>query len=232
MSVTIQSGSIVEYVGAVGPSPLSQDLSVVVSSGSNLAIYLLVGLFGGGDDGTWNTPTLDGVPMTAVRNSSFAQNTNTYVYRILAPSPGTRTLQVSVSAWTGWGAKFMAFCAENVDQTTPDTTPVTSADSNQFSPMSVTLACPAGGILVGGAGVYGDGQLTASVSPEVDFAARSSASSRDLLHFYKVNANDLSVTFTNGNTQATLVGFAINPASASTPSDALRCKFPFSILNH
>ena len=220
MAVTIQAGSIATYFGGVGTPTLYKEITVNVSAGSNLAVYLFVTMpFNNIDgDGNWdfaNPPSMDGTPMTAVRTAATGANNNTAIWRALAPSAGAHALRIYVEYWAGTVFMVTGFCAEGVDQTTPEGTIAVWDDVSSTSPMSVSVTCDAGGMVVAGAGCH---SVTAGTlantggSGQTDLAGVQTTASRDLIQVYKADAASISFSFTGGG-QGHIVALPINPAA-------------------
>lgn len=155
--------------------------------------------------------------MTQVHKATTGSNTNTAVWRLLAPSTGARVVRIAVTTWTGAQYKMTAFCLDGVDQTTPEGTPAVFDDSSAANPAAQTVSCPADGALLWGIGAHGiTGTLVHNSAGMVDFSAVSTIGSRDVLHGYKLNASNTGAAWTGGATQVTITTIPINPASTDT----------------
>lgn len=217
MAVSLQAGSVASYDGVVGTPNLWQDLSVTVSAGADLALFLVVfdgyNIDSSGAGGFFNVPTVDGSNMTLVDTIGGGANNTSAIYRMLGVSAGTRTVRASVAAWAGQNYSLTAFACSGVDQTTPTGTVVKTSLGVGTSPQSSACTVAAGGIALASRGISDGSQNITKASGETDVRAAIAMSGQGYLLSYRADATAMGYSWAAGGLQTHQIIVPINPSA-------------------
>lgn len=216
MSVSIQSGSLAQFVGQLGPSPLYVDIPVSVGAGDDRALLVLMscpGVFDMDAPGaTYLWPQLDGVDMTLAARTWVAANNSGGIWYALGPSVGVHTVRVGVSAWFGGQVYVTVVAATGVHQSTPIGAAVAHSSGGNASPQSRAVTVAAGGLAIAVAGIDGAGTSLVAGAGETTLGTTVNWSSQQFVHSYKPNATQMGYSWSAGTPQNHHVVVPLNPA--------------------
>lgn len=214
----------IAFVAATTASTATYDpsltLSVVVSSGSNLLLFVAVNQRGG----TANDPTgitYGGTALTMVSSSSVKAGGNPSwgsFWTLIAPTVGTANLVVTTPSG---GAKLVVVATTytGVDQTTPVGTPATTTGSG--ASQSATVSSATGEVVIG-ALIHADGSTIAvtdggSQTRRALVDTGSGGGDCDIEVSEKAGASSTVVSWTTSPAIAWgTTGVALKPAATST----------------
>lgn len=219
MAVALQTSNIAS--SDVAPNT-SQNISVTVSAGSDLAVFLIVSVSGyridgSGGGGFWNVPTFDGNAMTSVATIADGANSTSHIYRIVGVSAGTFTLTVSVAAYAGVTYLCTAVPASGVDQTTPTGTAVTYTTGTSSSPQSNSCTVASGGVAIAAHGINATTQGLTAGAGQSSLRAAMVQGGCEFLHTYKADATAMGYSWTATAPQNHQVIVPINPSAGGGP---------------
>lgn len=215
MAVQLQAGSLGTYSGALGPTPLYQDLSVTASTGQgNRAVFLILSTAF-----SWTfeeVPLFDGSPMTLVSRETDASR-KSVVYVTLNPSVGAHTVRVAATSWAGMQVLASAFVLDGVDQTTPYGTAVKDVFYSNDAPRSVSVTVASGGMAIAGHAIYGatDGSITLG-SGQTALTGSYSDDTSEYRHSYKADATAMEFSWAGGANQGSQLVIPVNAAASGT----------------
>lgn len=215
MAVAVQTGNIASYDGAPNTS---HNLSVTVSSGSDLAVFLVVSstnyrISNHPAGGYFQTPTFDGNSMTSVATIDDVANNTSHIYRIVGVSAGTYTLVISVSVYGGAAFVCTAVPMSGVDQTTPTGTAALYSTGGSASPQSTACTVSSGGIAIAGHGINATTQSITAGAGQTNLRAAVVQSGSEFLHTYKADATAMGYSWTATSPQNHQVIVPINPSA-------------------
>lgn len=215
MTVALQTANVAAFDG--GPNT-TQDISITVSAGSDLAIFIVVSNAGFRIDSTpgggfWNLPTVDGNAVTSVATIADAANNTSHIYRYVGVAAGIRTIRFSVAAYAGVSYVCTAIPASGVDQTTPCGTPVLHSTGTSSSPQSNACTVAAGGVAIAAHGINATSQGLTAGSGQSTLRASVVQGGCQFLHTYKADAAAMAYSWTATSPQNHQVIVPINPSA-------------------
>lgn len=150
--------------------------------------------------------TYNGSSLTLQDNNSGQK-----LWSLVAPSPGTNTLNLSVSTYSS--VAYEASDWENVDQTTPVGT-VVKASGTSSSPATASITCPSGGAIFGGefSGYNTSGSVTAGSGTTLTHSGRNPSNGYTAAGGYRANTGTISFS-TPSSAAWRAQGVPINAAS-------------------
>ena len=217
MAISIQAGSIGNYIGALASaSPFGKTLSVTVAAGSNSVLVLLLTNHTGPGLGTGRTVTFNGVAMTQLGVTTSDANSGGGIFYLVNPPVGTYNFFTGVSSWYGQQDAMTVFVLDGVDQATPFGTPVQGGTSNTASPLSVSITSPADGATLLEVIEYDKAGLAATAGQTELASMPTVVGTRYSNHSYKLGSStSVGASWTGGNAQAAAMGVLVNAAAVS-----------------
>lgn len=191
----------------------SLTISHTVGSGSDRALYVFVASDDGTDDLAGATVTYGGTSLGSPISTTSVGATNwLYCWRMLAPPSGTAN--IVISSGTNMYLSVIASSWSGVDQTTPNGTIGTFAQTLPASPRTLTVTSATGGVVVDFIHRRAVAALTVDaaqtrIGTEVTAVVGSSGSS------YQAGSGSVSMTWTHpaGSPSITQMAVPLNEAS-------------------
>ena len=190
------------YQGNVQISGTSIDISYASGSGADRLLLVQTTAF---------AHNVTGVNYAGNALTFDDDNSGQKLWHIVAPTPGTNTLNVVLSAYAG--ISYEASDWSGVDQTTPIGTVVKTTGTSS-TPSTGTITCPSGGAIFGSefSGYTGSGSISASGGTTLTHSGRSGSNGFTAGGGYRASTGDISFTLP-GSAAWRAQGVPINAAA-------------------